>query len=317
MKDYSQLREERLSRISSAQRALFENSPPLDVLGVDGLRAGLAERLSQVPLAPGVEFRDVVVDGPNGPVPTRIFTPPGGAVDSPVVVHIHAGGFVAGGGLDTWTGYNSILATVSDAVVVAPDFRLPPEHRFPTGLGDNWAVLNWVAAGGDDAEWDASRIAIGGGCTGGNMAAVLSLMARDAGAPELSLQFLESWPADLRNDTRSQEENAEGYGLRQSDNAFVTSQYLAEPEDRWDWRASPLLAESVRGVAPALITVGDWDVLRDEDIQYANRLRDAGVPVELQIDENVGHIGGDRQMQMKRLGEALRKAFGTSSADHE
>lgn len=312
MKDYAQLREERLQRLTQEQREAIAGVPPFEQIGVQGLRAAIAASYSPIPLAPGVEWRDVDVEAPAGPVRVRIFTPSGGAADRPVAVHIHAGGWVAGGGTEVFTGYNTKLAALTGAVVVAPDFRLPPEHRFPAGLEDNWAVLNWVASGGDGDGWDTSRIAIGGGCTGGNMAAVLSIMARDADGPDLVLQFLESWPADLRNDTRSQEENAEGYGLRKSDNAFVASQYLSTAEDRWDWRVSPLLAESLRGVAPALITVGDWDVLRDEDIQYANRLRDAGVPTELHIDENIGHVGGDRNAQMARLAGALRRAFDTS-----
>jgi acetyl esterase len=224
-------------------------------------------------------------------------------------VHTHSGGFVAGGGLDQWDGMNSIIAHSVPAIVVHPDFRLPPEHRFPAGLRDAWAVLRWVAAGGEGADWDSRRIAVGGGCTGGNMAAVLSLLARDEGGPDLSLQFLESWPSDLRGDTRSQEENGTGYGLRKSDNDFVTAQYLTVPEDRWDWRASPILADSFRGLAPAFITVGEWDVLRDEDIQYANRLRDAGVPVELCVDPERGHGAVDRHALLMRLCGALRRAF--------
>jgi acetyl esterase len=311
MTDYDDLRQERLARISEKERAVIASWPDLAAIGVDAVRTLIESANSSVAVTPGVRTRDVMVDAPDGPVPVRIYIPPHDEHTTlPVVVHTHSGGFVAGGGLDQWDGMNTFIAQTVPAIVVHPDFRLPPENRFPAGLRDAWAVLNWVSAGGGELEqWDTSRIAVGGGCTGGNMAAVLSLLARDEGGPDLSLQFLESWPSDLRGDTRSQLENAEGYGLRKSDNDFVAAQYLREPEDRWDWRASPLLASSLRGVAPALITVGNWDVLRDEDIQYADRLKDAGVPVELHVDEDRGHIATDRQAALERLCDAIRRAF--------
>ncbi|MFE6887998.1 alpha/beta hydrolase [Streptomyces sp. NPDC057694] len=314
MTDYDLLREERLARVSEQHRKMIEGWPSLAEIGVDGVRKLIEGGNRMFPVDPQVATRDVEVDGPDGPVPVRIYTPPHEEGERlPVVVHTHSGGFVAGGGLDQWDGHNSLLARSVPAVVVHPDFRLPPENRFPAGIEDNWAVLNWVAEGGDRQEWDAGRIAIGGGCTGGNMAAVLSLMARDAGGPSLSLQFLESWPSDLRCDTRSQEENAEGYGLTKADNAFVASQYVRSPEERWDWQASPLLAETVRDVAPALITVGDWDILRDEDVQYANRLRDAGVPVELHVDPDRGHAGEPGPL-IERVAASLRQAFAADAA---
>lgn len=233
------------------------------------------------------------------------------------MLHVHFGGFVAGGGLDTMDSLNSAIATAVPCVVVAPDFRLPPEHRFPTGLEDCWSVLNWVADGGDQQGWDGARVAVGGGCTGGNFAAVLALMARDAGGPALRLQFPWSWPADGRCDTASQHEFADGYGLRYEDNRFVISQYVREPDDRYDWRVSPLLADSVAGVAPALIMVGEWDILRDEDVQYANRLRDAGVEVTLDVIPREGHVGNpeNNERRQELLIASLRKALQPPDAD--
>ncbi|MEC3993748.1 alpha/beta hydrolase fold domain-containing protein [Actinacidiphila sp. DG2A-62] len=315
--DYERLRAERLSRIPDRERTAIERWPDLAEIGVSGVRA-LISGSPRRPAHPGVAVRDVEVEGPGGPVPVRIHTPPHEDGERlPVVVHTHGGGFVAGGGLDMWDASNSALAAAVPAVVVHPDFRLPPEHPFPAGLEDNWAVLNWVAGGGDRDAWDTSRIAIGGGCSGANMAAALALMARDAGGPDIALQWLQAWPADLRNDTRSQAEYARGYGLRKSDNDFVTAQYLDRPETRWDWRASPLLAESVRGVAPALIWVGEWDILRDEDVRYADRLRDAGVPVELHVDPEQGHVVADPGPATARLVACLQRAFGLpAKEDH-
>jgi acetyl esterase len=274
------------------------------------VRARLVGVKRAVPPETGVVTRDVEVDGPNGAVTVRIYTPPHEEGERlPVVMHTHGGGFIAGGGLDQWDAANAVMAASVPAVVVHPDFRLPPEHRFPAGLEDNWAVLNWIAASGEQEGWDAGRIAVGGGCSGANMAASLALMARDAQGPDLALQYLQAWPSDLRSDTRSQYEFAHGYGLRKSDSDFVVSQYLSRPEDRWDWRASPLLAETVAGVAPAHIAVGEWDIVRDEDVQYASRLRDAGVPVELIVDPEQGHIVADFGQNTRRHIDAPRRAF--------
>jgi len=308
--DYEALRAERLAAVNPTYRAMIDRWPELSVIGVEGIRRLIAEG-AKAPLHDGVSTRDVEVPGPNGPVPVRIYTPDNMSGPLGVVMHVHYGGFVAGGGLGTLDGANSAMAAKVPCVVAAPDFRLPPEHKFPTGLEDCWAVLNWLAAHGDEQGWDASRIAVGGGCTGGNFSAVLALMARDAGNPELKLQFLQSWPSDARCDTASQQELADGYGLRYADNRWVIAQYVDDPSRRWDWRVSPLLAESLAGVAPALITVGEWDILRDEDVQYANRLRDAGVNVTLNVTANEGHVQNPENAQAKAqlLFGALRESL--------
>ncbi|MFT4219563.1 MAG: alpha/beta hydrolase [Microbacterium sp.] len=311
---WDELRRQRMQSLAHGERGRLD-FPDLVELGVEGTRRVIEESNRSVAVAADVDWQDVEVEGPYGRIPVRVFrSRRGSAGPRPIVVHIHSGGFVAGGGLDQWNGHDSTLAAEADAIVVHPDFRLPPEHPFPVGLEENWAVLRWVAAGGVGQQSDPARIAVGGGCTGGNIAAVLSLMARDAGGPGLALQFLEGWPADLRADTRSQHEFATGYGLRKSDNDFVVSQYLSDPEERWDWRASPLLVSSVRGVAPAYVSVGEWDILRDEDVQYADRLRDAGIPVDLHVDPRRGHgPGDDPGLPRRRLVARLREAFAVGS----
>ncbi len=309
--DYDALRQERLATISDAHREMLEHIPHLRQVGVEAVRGFIAQGGRAVPVADGVSVRDVEIDAPAGPVPTRIYTPDG--VDpSGVVLHVHHGGYVAGGGLGTLDGMDSQLAAAVGCAVVAPDFRLPPEHRFPAGLEDCWAVLGWI--GGQDG-WADLPVALGGGCTGGNFAAVLALMARDAGGPPIALQFLESFVADARCDTASQHEFADGYGLRYLDGRWVVDQYLSDPTDRFDWRVSPLLAGSVAGVAPAFVSVGEWDILRDEDVQYADRLRDAGVEVELHVLERQGHFPGPENAA-ERGGlrvAALRRAFARSA----
>ncbi|MEC9363597.1 MAG: alpha/beta hydrolase [Pseudomonadota bacterium] len=288
---YERLRAERLAKVNPDYRAMVEGIPPLQTLGVAGMREAFQGLGAAMEITPGVSHRDIEIPGPHGPVPTRIYTPDG--YEGPrlgVYLHTHAGGFVSGGGLDTWNWLNTMLAAKVPCVVVAPDFRLPPEHRYPTGLDDCWAVLNWIAEHGAAQGWDTSKIAVGGGCTGGNFAAVLSLMARDAGKPRVSLQILESWLADAHGRAPSHQEFAEGYGLRHVDNEFVIGNYIRNEADRDDWRVSPGQVPSVEGVAPALITVGEWDILRDEDLAYGERLKQAGVPVEVHVIPETGHF---------------------------
>jgi acetyl esterase len=314
-RDYEALRQQRLQQVDPQYRELIERWPHLREIGVEGMRTLLAG-IPAGESAPGVVHHDVDVPGPAGPVPTRVFAPAPTGSDEPlgVVVNIHAGGFVGMGGLDTTSAANSRMAAATGCVVVAPDFRLPPEHRFPAAVEDCWAVVQWVETESAAAGWDVDRIAVGGGCTGGNIAAVMALMARDAGSPRLALQFPWSWPADARADTPSQHEFADGYGLRRDDNLFVFEQYLDDPEQRWDWRASPLLAESVAGVAPAVITVGEWDILRDEDRMYGDRLRDAGVRVTFNCLPGQGHLPRSFEELSGILYEAIGQHVGPEAA---
>jgi acetyl esterase len=153
-------------------------------------------------------------------------------------------------------------------------------------------VVKWVGENARQIGGDPDYIGVGGGCTGGSFAAVLALMARDAGAPKIAAQYLAATVFDCRADYRSQYENGAGYTLSRDDGCFVIDVYLKDPENRWDWRASPILAPSVRGVAPAYIYVGEWDILRDESRAYADRLRDAGVEVTLVVMQQESHAVG-------------------------
>ncbi|MCS7480455.1 alpha/beta hydrolase [Umezawaea endophytica] len=289
-KDYDALRAERLDQVSKKYRKQIARTPNAKDVGVKAMRAGMKMAMMTVRRAKGVSVRDIEIPGPAGPIPTRIFTPDG--VEGPlgVAVNLHFGGFVAGGGISTFDGAHSTLALAVGCAVVAPDFRLPPEHPFPAGIEDVWAVTNWVADNAAEQGWDNSRIAIGGGCSGGNLASVIALMARDAGAPTLALQYPWSFPTDAHCDTESQREFAEGYGLEAADNQFLISKYMGENGSKDDWRVSPLLVPSVEGVAPAVMVVGEWDILRDEVVQYARRFEEAGVPVSLHIIPLEGHF---------------------------
>ena len=290
--DYKALREARMASLTPEARAVYERKrPPLRELGVEGMRAR-GRAMGGVPKPdPAVPFHDVQIPGPNGPVPTRIYVPEGPEPKG-VYVHVHAGGYIMMGGLDTTLNQNTQIAKDTGCIVVAPDFRLPPEHRYPAAVDDCFATLKWTAANAARLGGDPNFIGIGGGCTGGNIAAVVALMARDADGPKLACQYLAATVFDCRTEYKSFIENADGYTLSADDDRYVIEVYLGDMDKRFDWRASPILAPSVRGVAPAYIWVGEWDVLRDEGIAYANRLRDADVPVTLVVQPKESHGAG-------------------------
>ncbi|MFB7859825.1 alpha/beta hydrolase [Rhodococcus qingshengii] len=290
--DYDELRRRRFLELDPELKSVYEqveSRPELEEIGVEGLRAhfrmvGHADG----PLRDGVSAETIAVPGPNGDVPTRIYRP-SGTRPRGVYIHTHHGGYVAMNGLDHVDGYNSNLALEWDCIVVHPDFRVPPEHKYPAGVEDCWAVVQWAAMHIDWIGGDLDRVAVGGGCTGASMAAVMAIMARDAGGPQLAAQFLYAPQLDARGDYRSRYEFARGYGLTRASTQWVTDQYLNDPEERWDWRVSPVLAPTLRGVAPAVMSVGEWDVLSDEARFYANRLQDAGVPVTYIEGPSQGH----------------------------
>jgi acetyl esterase len=308
--DYEQLRRERMEQVDDETRQIYERIGPgfgIREMGVEAFRQLFKQMLALggTEVASGVEIRTAAVPGPAGDIPARLYLPAG---EEPlgVYVHTHGGGWIAWEGLDGIDAHNSQLAREWGCAVVHVDFRVPPEHRFPAAVDDCWAAVEWVAENGAEHRLDASRVAIGGGCTGANLAAAVALMARDAGGPEIKLEVLDSPQLDTRCDYRSHFEFATGYGLSREDDLFVVEQYLSTPEERWDWRASPVLVDSVRGVAPAIVVAGEYEILRDEARLYAGRLRDAGV--EVQYVEGAGQGHGFTSWRNMETGEYTRSA---------
>jgi len=289
--DYDALRAQRMSEVDPELKQIYD-LPGLDpAMGVDAFRAAFNDiwRFQGGDgVQPGVSVTDMTIPGPAGDIPLRIYRPDDAEGVQGAYFHTHGGGFVAGGGIDVWDGSNSSDALAWGCTVIHPDFRLPPENPFPAGVEDCWAALQWVNNNTDDLNIDPHRIAVGGGCTGANMAAVMALMARDAGI-ELAAQYLWGPRFDLRADYRSEFEFAEGYGLTKAFDSWVTSEYMSDPEDRWNWQASPILVESMKGSAPAIFAVGEWEILRDNARAYADRMRDAGVEVHYSEGEAQAH----------------------------
>ena len=212
----------------------------------------------------------------------RVYSPggPAGRPPFPGLVFFHGGGWVIGD-LDTHDGLCRALANAAGRVVASVDYRLAPEHRFPTAAEDAYAATRWVADHAAALGVDPRRLAVGGDSAGGNLATVVALMARDRGGPALGLQWLVYPVVDHDFDTASYRENAEGYLLTRAAMRWFWNHYAPAPADRARPHASPLRAPSLAGLPPALIQTAGYDPLRDEAEVYARHLRAAGVPTTL------------------------------------
>ena len=197
----------------------------------------------------------------------------------PALVYFHGGGWTIGD-VDTHDVLCRQLALGAGCMVLSVDYRLGPEHPFPAAVDDCFAALKWTHDHGAQLGIDPGRIAVGGDSAGGNLAAVVALLARDAGAPRIAYQLLIYPATDLRWSFPSHERNGAGYLLTREANAYFRAAYLPDEADWSDWRASPLLAPSHASLPAALVITAGYDPLVDEGRAYADKLRAAGVQVE-------------------------------------
>ena len=204
----------------------------------------------------------------------------------PVLLYLHGGGFTVGS-LSTHDVLCRQLSRQGHCAVVSLDYRLAPEHRFPTALHDAWDALNWLKAEGTSLGLDTLRVAIGGDSAGGTLSAVCALMARDAGL-KLTLQLLLYPGCTGRNDLPSHHDYGKGFLLDVETIDWFFNHYIEEAE-RDDWRFAPLNADDHSGVAPAWIGLAECDPLVDGGMRYADALRMAGVPVDLEIYRGMVH----------------------------
>jgi acetyl esterase/lipase len=239
-------------------------------------------RPASTPTPPEIgTVKDLSADGPEGAIPLRLYRPRGvdAGVALPALVFFHGGGWVIGD-LETHDVLCRQLTAEAGIAVVAVDYRLAPEAKFPAAADDAWAATRWVVAHADRLAIDARRIAVGGDSAGGNLAAVVALLARDAGAPAIAFQALLYPVIDVGIEWPSYQQLGEGYLLTSQSMRWFIGHYLTSDKEAVDWRVSPLRAPSLRGVPPALIVTAGFDPLRDEGEAYARALRDAGVRVD-------------------------------------
>ncbi len=259
-------------------RDAFSGDP---VLGAERMReeAVARGRILQGSPVEVAKIEEMGIPGPVGEIPIRVYWPTESG-PLPVLVYYHGGGWVIGD-LDSNDRVCRMLANKVPAVVVSVDYRLAPEHRFPAAVDDSYAALEWVHRNGSRLNADTSRIAVGGGSAGGNLAAAVALMARDRVGPRLAYQVM-FYPATnlLDLSTASHRDFADGYGLTAEHIEFFREAYLPDAVDRENPYASPLLAETLEGLPPAIVVTAGFDVLRDEGLAYAKRLEAAGVPAE-------------------------------------
>ena len=229
------------------------------------------------------EVRDLSADGPHGPIPLRLYKPlaqkgAGTAASSeklPVLVYYHGGGYVIGD-LDTHDVLCRELANLSACAVVAVDYRMAPEHRFPVAVDDALAAARWVHKEAANLGLDASRLAVGGDSAGGNLATVVSILVRDSGDLPIAFQLLIYPGTDMRRVHPSHTTNGEGYLLTKDSITYFLGHYIPDPQQALDWHASPLLHPDLSRLPPALILTAGYDPLRDEGLDYARALTDAG-----------------------------------------
>jgi acetyl esterase len=263
-----------LDLVARLGRPTYDQLPPPEAR--EQYRQTRAAMQPAPPDLAGVEDRAAA--GPAGPIPLRLYRPERGTI-LPALVYFHGGGWVIGD-LDTHDVLCRQLAERAGVAVVAVDYRLAPEHRFPAAVEDAWAATTWIASHAAELGIDPGALAVAGDSAGGNLAAVMTLLARDRGGPGLRFQLLIYPATDLRAEAPSHHAFADGYLLTRSLIHWFRAQYVREDADLEDWRASPLLAASVAGVPPALVMTAGFDPLRDEGEAYARRLRDAGVTVD-------------------------------------
>ena len=293
--------------------------PPFDQMSVTAARAvALGFRDLQGEPENVAETRDILIPGPAGKLPVRLYHPSPGKT-LPMVVYFHGGGWVIGD-LEIVDKPCRALANASGCVVASVNYRLSPETKFPGPAEDCYAATRWLAEQASEIGADRGRIAVAGDSAGGNLAAVVALMARDRGGPELAYQLL-IYPVTAPakgTKSASYQDNAEGYLLTRGSMEWFWDHYLASPEDGENPYASPMHASDLSKLPPAMVVTAEFDPLRDEGQAYARRLREAGVTVKTAHYEGLIHgffwmagaLDAGRKLT-REMGEELRQQLGS------
>ncbi|ACK72138.1 Alpha/beta hydrolase fold-3 domain protein [Gloeothece citriformis PCC 7424] len=263
--------------------------PPVTQLSPEEVRTLLSMRYKLDPnhkITVG-EISERLLPNYWAPINLRIYTPTG-TPPFPIVVYFHGGGWVLGD-LDMMDGFCRVLCKEAQCVVVSVDYRLAPEHKFPAAVEDAYAATLWVSRHVEELKGNPEKIAVAGDSAGGNLAAVVALMARDKGEFSLIHQLLIYPVTNYGFDNPSYKKYAQGYWLTPEDMIWYWQHYLPSPETGNNVLVSPLQAESLENLPPASIYTAEFDILRSEAESYADRLQQAGVPVLSKCCEGLIH----------------------------
>jgi acetyl esterase len=278
-----------LERMARAGHVPLYRLPPAEARAAYEAGSGVLE----VPRPQLERVQDLRIPTSDGmAIPARLYTPSTGRL--PVLVYFHGGGFTIGS-VDS----HDTLSARSGCAVLSVDYRLAPEHRFPTAVDDAWDAIRWLAGQAQTLGLDGERLALGGDSAGGTLATVGATLARDAGIP-VRLQLLFYPGCAARQEAPSHRRYHQGLVLEQAHIEYFFGHYIAEAE-RDDWRFAPLNTPELEGVAPAWFGLAECDPLVDDGLQYADKLRTAGVAVDLEIYRGVTH-------EFIKMGRALPQA---------
>jgi acetyl esterase len=293
--------------------------PPFEKLTPPEAREAYSasRKVLQPPREDVAETRDLSIPGPLGDIPLRLYRPQHteAADRLPALVYYHGGGWLLGD-LESHDGVCRRFANAARCRVVSVDYRMAPEHKFPAAVDDCAVATRWVADQADTLGVDPARVAVGGDSAGGNLAAVMALMARDGALPPLAYQLLIYPATDMMMTTVSSQAFGPGIPLTSATMKWFIDHYMRGVDDQRDWRASPLRAADLSGTAPALVLTCAYDPLCDEGIAYARRLEREGVrTTHLHFSDqthgfmSMGRIVRAADVAIDMMAAALRKAL--------
>jgi acetyl esterase len=265
--------------VQKFMRATNDAFPAVETMTAKEARAFLAgRRVAVTNLYDVASADDRRIPGPGGDLPVRIYRPHGLTNPAPAVVFAHGGGFVLCD-LDSHDGFCRAMARYTEAMVVSVDYRLAPEHRAPAAAEDMFAAFRWVTGHADELGIDPARVLVAGDSAGGNLATVTALLCRDRGAPAPAGQVLIYPAIEPFFDTESYRKYSTGYVNTRDAMQYYWREYLNDRMPSPEYLVAPARAESHEGLAPAVVVTAGYDVLQSEGVSYAQRLRDANVPV--------------------------------------
>jgi acetyl esterase len=278
--------------VDAAAAALEMGQTPIEEKTAEQARAFYNDsRAALTPDLPEVGLvENFNIPGPLGDIAVRYYRPSGSSADEilPLCLFYHGGGWVIGD-LDSHDYVCRRMANTGGFAIVSVDYRMGPEDVFPAAVNDCYAALEWAAAGAGGRAIDPDRLAVAGDSAGGNLAIVTTILARDTDGPNIRFQGLIYPATDMNMITQSHKDFAEGHILTNKGMVWFQEQYLSSPEDREDWRASPIKSKDLSGLPPAIVITAGHDPLKDEGKAYADRLREAGVEVGFKCYEGQIH----------------------------